>query len=205
MIGGVGAGRAGDLEVQHRRGAAWERALDEAVTPATRKVALRSAMTMSPDAGGIFDVLLTLVRRGLGGTAGDGRQYISWVHDQDFVRAVRVADRARRHRRAVNVASPHPLPNAEFMRQLREAAGVRIGLPATRWMLEVGAFVMRTETELILKSRRVVPGRLIEGGFAFQYPVWSDAVRDLYRRWQRGRGEPHGATAAVHVHVNGRE
>jgi hypothetical protein len=158
---------------------AWERALDEAVTPATRKVALRSAMTMSPDPGGIFDTLRGLVRRGLGGRAGDGRQYVSWIHHADFVNAVRFLIARDDVAGPVNLASPHPLPNAEFMRVLREAAGVRVGLPATRWMLELGAVFMKTETELVLKSRRVVPGRLLDLGFAFAYPHWPEAAREL--------------------------
>src|SRR5690606_29823090 len=112
---------------------AWERALEQAATPQTRKVALRSAMTMSPDRGGIFDVLLTLVRRGLGGRAGDGRQYVSWIHERDFVAAVYWLIDHGEIDGPVNLAAPEPLPNAEFMRALRQAAGVRMGLPATRW------------------------------------------------------------------------
>ncbi len=162
---------------------AWESAAVEAVTPRTRKVLLRSAMTMSPDRGGVFDVLMGLVRRGLGGKNGDGRQFVSWLHDRDFVRSIHwLID----HDLAgpVNLASPHPLPNAEFMAALRSAAGVRFGLPAARWMLEIGAFFLRTETELILKSRRVVPGRLLQSGFAFEFPTWAEAARDLCRRWR---------------------
>ena len=79
----------------------------------------------------------------------------------------------------VNVAAPNPLPNAEFMRILREACGVPFGLPVNKWMLEIGAVFMRTETELILKSRRVVPARLLEQGFKFTYPDWRGAARDL--------------------------
>ena len=85
---------------------------------------------------------------------------------------------------AVNVASPGPLPNADFMKTLREAWGTRIGLPATEWMLGIGAFFMRTETELILKSRRVVPSRLLESGFSFNFPTWVEASRDLCRQWR---------------------
>ena len=172
---------------------AWERAFDESVTPATRKVALRSAMTMSPDAGGIFDTLLTLVRRGLGGTAGDGRQFVSWIHFEDFVRATEWLIDHGEIDGVVNVAAPNPLPNREFMRLLREAAGARLGLPATRWMLEIGALVMQTESELILKSRRVVPGRLLEGGFVFKYSQWPDAARDLCHQWTRARQTPAAA------------
>jgi len=161
---------------------AWERALAEAVTPRTRKVALRSAMIMSPDLGGIFDTLLTLVRRRLGGTAGDGRQYVSWIHDADFIRAVRWVIAHNEIAGAVNLAAPVPLPYRDFMAALRTAAGVPFGLPAPRWLLEVGAFFMRTETELLLKSRRVVPGRLRAAGFTFEHPSWPEAARDLCAR-----------------------
>ena len=160
---------------------AWEQAFDEAVTPATRKVTMRSAMTMSPDAGGVFDTLAGLVRRGLGGSAGNGRQYVSWIHYEDFIVAVRWLIKHDIHG-IVNIASPNPLPNAEFMRVLRDACGVPFGLPAANWMLEIGAAVMRTETELILKSRRVVPARLLEHDFRFAFPDWKDAAPDLYRQ-----------------------
>jgi len=161
---------------------AWEKAFFDAPTPATRKVALRSAMTMSPDHGGVFDVLLGLVRRGLGGTNGSGRQYVSWIHERDFVRAVDFLIAREDLEGAVNLASPNPLPNAEFMRSLRDAARVPVGLPATEWMLELGAIFLRTETELILKSRRVVPGRLFDAGFRFEFPDWPEAARDLVNR-----------------------
>ncbi len=160
----------------------WERALDEADTPHTRKVKIRAAMVMSPDKGGVFDELLRLVRCGLGGTAGDGRQYISWIHHEDFARAVRWLIAHEGLDAAVNLAAPNPLPNAEFMRALREAAGINFGLPATSWMLEIGALLLRTETELILKSRRVIPGKLLESGFTFLFPDWQEAARDLCRR-----------------------
>jgi uncharacterized protein len=166
---------------------AWERSFDEAPTPRTRKVTLRSAVIMSPDREGIFDTLLGLVRRGLGGTAGDGRQFVSWIHFEDFVHAVTWLIARDDIAGVVNVAAPHPLPNADFMRALRRASGTRIGLPATRWMLELGAVFLRSETELILKSRRVVPGRLLEHGFAFEYPTWPEAAQDLCRRWHRAR------------------
>src|SRR5262249_51989606 len=108
----------------------WEKATEDAATPKTRKVLLRSAITMSPDRGGVFDVLLGLVRRGLGGKNGDGRQFVSWIHDVDFVRAMRwLIDHDLEG--AVNVASPNPVPNAEFMRTLRHAWGARTGLPAS--------------------------------------------------------------------------
>jgi uncharacterized protein (TIGR01777 family) len=166
----------------------WERAADEAETPRVRKVLLRSAVTMSPDEDGIFDVLLGLVRKGLGGTSGDGRQYVSWIHDTDFIRAIHWLIRHDELSGAVNLAAPNPLPNKDFMRILREAWGTKIGLPATELMLEIGAFFMRTETELILKSRRVVPTRLLESGFEFEFPDWESAAQDLCRRWREENG-----------------
>lgn len=176
---------------------AWEDAALEVPTPATRKVLLRSAMVMSPDRGGVFDTLLRLVRLGLGGRAGSGRQYVSWIHDADFVRAVCWLLDRKSIEGAVNIAAPGPLPNAEFMRTLRAAWGMPIGLPATEWMVAIGAMVMRTEPELVLKSRRVVPGRLLADGFTFEFPEWPAAARDLCRRWREGRAAPdHDAQAA---------
>ncbi len=167
----------------------WERAAREAHTaaPATRLVLLRSAMTMSPDRGGIFDTMLALVKRGLGGNAGNGKQYVSWIHEFDFVRAVRWLVEHEEIAGAVNLASPQPLPYAEFMAALRAAAGVHLALPATRWMLELGALFMRTETELVLKSRRVVPGVLLQHGFTFEHPTWPEAAHELCRRHRARR------------------
>lgn len=163
---------------------AWERALDAAPTPRTRKVKMRSAMVMSPDAGGVFDTLLGLVRRGLGGRSGDGRQFVSWMHHEDFVEAVRWLIHQQDIDGAVNLAAPNPLPNAEFMQALREAWGIGFGLPAPDLLLKIGAFFLRTETELVLKSRRVVPGRLRNEGFSFRHPDWPEAARSLCREWR---------------------
>jgi uncharacterized protein (TIGR01777 family) len=161
---------------------AWEAALAEAPTPRTRKLALRAAMVMSPDRGGIFDLLLRLTRRGLGGSIAGGRQWMSWIHDRDFVRAVQLLIDRNDLSGAVNLAAPHPLPQRDFMAALRAACGARIGLPATRWMAEIGAFFLRTDTELTFKSRRVVPGHLLAAGFTFEWPDWPAAARDLVAR-----------------------
>ena len=134
---------------------------------------------MSPDAGGPFDMLLALVKRGLGGRAGDGRQFVSWVHETDFIAALKWLMDRDDVDGVVNIAAPNPVPNADLMRTLREAAGVRVGVNASTWMLELAAFFMRTETELILKSRRVTSGRLLEQGFEFRFPLWPEAARDL--------------------------
>ena len=161
---------------------AWEAAATEFQLPATRQVLMRTAMVMSPDAEGGFDVLTGLVNRFLGGRNGDGRQYVSWIHENDFVAAIDrlILDKALEG--PVNVASPNPLTNGDFMKALRVANGMKFGLPASRWMLEIGAWFMKTETELLLKSRRVVPGKLLAAGFEFQFPRWAAACKDLRNR-----------------------
>ena len=149
----------------------------------TRLVLMRSAMVMSPDRGGVFDVLRGLVKARLGGAQGPGAQYISWIHDGDFGAAVDrlIADES--FAGPVNLCAPNPVPNHEFMKELRRAAGVRFGLPATTPMLEAGAIVLRTESELILKSRRVIPGKLAAAGFDFAFPDWPAAAEDLCARF----------------------
>ncbi|HWD97998.1 MAG TPA: TIGR01777 family oxidoreductase [Bryobacteraceae bacterium] len=164
---------------------AWEEAFFSVPAPFTRKVAIRSAMTFSPDRGGVFDVLARLARRGFGGRQGRGGQYVSWIHEFDFVNAIRYLIDHEELCGPVNVASPDPVPNRDFMRILREALGVRLGIPTPKWVLEIGAWLMRTESELVLKSRRVVPGRLLASGFEFQFPEWPAAARELARRWRR--------------------
>jgi len=165
---------------------AWEQAaLESGPLSQTRLVLLRSAIIMSADCGGAFDMLLRLVRWGLGGQNGDGRQYVSWIHETDFVRAVYWLIEYNTLSGPVNLAAPNPLPNADFMRELRRTWGMPFGLPSTEWMLEIGAFFLRAETELILKSRRVVPTLLLQEGFEFQFPDWPKAVRDLCTRWRR--------------------
>jgi hypothetical protein len=184
LIGGGEPGAPDTWKFSIEVATSWETAAVEADTPKTRKVLLRSAMTMSPDHGGIFDVMLGLVRMGLGGTAGSGKQYISWIHDQDFIRSVYWLIEQDELSGPINISSPNPLPNHEFMRIFRDAWGTRIGLPAMEWQLAIGAFLMRSETELILKSRRVVPRLLTDSGFEFEFPHWEQAARDLCRRWR---------------------
>jgi NAD dependent epimerase/dehydratase family enzyme len=131
--------------------------------------------------------LLGLVRHGLGGTEGSGKQYVSWIHHHDFVRAIQWLIERDDLDGQVTLAAPSPLPNADFMRIFRESWGIRFGLPATARMLEVGALALRTETELILKSRRVVPGRLTQAGFGFTFSDWRTAAADLCREWRTRR------------------
>ncbi|CCH19605.1 DUF1731 domain-containing protein [Micromonospora lupini] len=189
VLGGGEDGVPGYWSYSVRIARNWEAAQERAVTPHTRKVALRSALVLSPDRGGVFDVLSWLARLGLGGPVAGGRQYVSWIHDRDFVRAVCFLIDRDDLAGAVNLAAPGALPQREFMRALRSAWRMPVGLPATRSMAEVGAFVLRSDTELLLKSRRVAPGRLCAAGFTFDLPQWRDAVGDLALRRRRG-GRP---------------
>ncbi|MGD1218602.1 DUF1731 domain-containing protein [Streptomyces krungchingensis] len=188
VIGGAEPGVPGYWAYSVDIAKSWEREQERADTPGTRKVALRSAMVMSPDPGGVFDVLLRLARLGLGGPVAGGAQYVSWIHDRDFVRAVEFLADREDIAGPVNLAAPAPLPHRLFMHALRTAWGVPVGLPATGWMAEIGAFALRSDTELLLKSRRVAPGRLMDAGFTFGHPEWRPAADDLVRRVRGRRG-----------------
>ena len=161
---------------------AWERALNEVTTPRTRKLAMRMAMVLGLGKNSVFPVLRRLTKFGLGGRMGSGRQFVSWIHESDYCRAVEWLIGHEEFEGPVNLVAPNPIPNAEMMRILRQACGASFGLPATDWMLEIGAFVLRTETELLIKSRRVIPGRLLKSGFGFQFPTVREAFEDLTKR-----------------------
>lgn len=162
----------------------WEKAFFSTATPRTRKLALRSAITFSPDPGSVFEVLSRLVRVGLGGSQGSGQQMVSWIHGQDFLRAVDFLIGREELSGVINLASPNPLPNQAFMHALRQAWRMPVGLPAPAWVIELGTFLLRTESELVLKSRYVVPGRLVAAGFRFEHPDWQAAARDLVARFK---------------------
>ncbi len=157
---------------------AWEGEMEAAVTPRTRKVMLRIAMVLGRD-GGVFIPFRLLARLGLGGTLASGRQYMSWLHEEDLIGAIEFLMGRPDIAGAVNLSAPNPVRNIEWMREFRRRYGPGVGLPAAKWMLEVGAFFLRTETELLLKSRRVVPGRLREAGYCFQFPDLGSALDDL--------------------------
>jgi uncharacterized protein (TIGR01777 family) len=182
QIGGDEAGVPAYWSTSIKIAKAWERAQHDSPTPQTRKLALRTAMVMNPDRGSVFRVLLALTRLGLGGAVAGGRQLVSWIHDRDFVRAVELLLSDARFDGPINLAAPQPLAHREFMAALRAAAGIGIGLPAARWMIEIGAFFMRTDSELLLKSRYAVPGRLLDAGFGFDFPAWPAAAADLVSR-----------------------
>jgi uncharacterized protein len=162
----------------------WETAFFETETPRTRKVALRSGIVLSPTPGSVFAVLSNLTRLGLGGTQGSGRQFVSWIHESDFARAVEFLIEHEEINGPVNMVAPNPLPNREFMAALRWAWDVPNGLPAPSLAIKLGAFFLRTEPELVLQSSRVVPRRLLTAGFEFEFPQWPEAAEDLVRQWK---------------------
>ncbi|GAB3491121.1 TIGR01777 family oxidoreductase [Spirosoma knui] len=158
---------------------AWEQAFFGAQLPATvRRVALRTSLVLGQQ-GGVFPVLRRLVRLGQGGQQGSGQQVVSWLHIDDFIRIVDFVITDMAIAGPVNATAPNPIRNRAFMALLRRATGVWIGLPATAWMLEIGAFFLRTETELVLKSRNVIPQRLLDAGFSFKFPRAEETVNTL--------------------------
>lgn len=179
---------------------AWERALFAAELPGTRRVALRSAIVLGH--GGVLAPLRTLARIGLGGAQHDGpwpvsrsrrdagtghfpgarrgRQRFSWVHVEDIARIVECLEQTPSLEGPVNAASPNPVDNTEFMAAVRRVLGAKFGPPMPRWMLELGAIGIRTETELVLKSRWVLPEKLTDAGFEFRYPELEPALRESF-------------------------
>ena len=164
---------------------AWEAAFFETPTARTRKIALRTSLVFSPTPGSVFAVLSNLVRFSLGGTQGNGRQYVSWMHERDYARAIEFLIGHEEIDGPVNLAAPNPLPNREFMAALRDAWDMPNGLRAPAALLQIGMFFLRTEPELVLKSRRVVPGKLLDAGFTFDFSEWPSAAEDLVRQWRQ--------------------
>lgn len=170
----------------------WERAFQASHTPATRKVALRTSMVLGHARNSVLPNLLRLGRLGLGGSLAGGRQFVSWMHQEDFVRAVSWILEHETLSGPVNLAAPHPVTNAEFMAAIRAVCKMPIGLPAPLWLLEIGAFLIRTETELLIKSRRVIPGKLLADGFTFRHPELTEALQELQR--SRRHAQPSDET-----------
>ncbi|MEM7393041.1 MAG: TIGR01777 family oxidoreductase [Verrucomicrobiota bacterium] len=159
----------------------WERAFNEAEVPKTRKVTLRTAMVFGPEPGGVFEVLNGLAQKGLGGKMGHGGQYVSWMHADDFCRAMEWLIERPEAEGIYNFAAPNPLTNEAMMTLFRRMNRKGFGLPAPAWLLEVGAVFLRTETELIIKSRRVVPRRLLDEGFTFTYEDMEAALASFFQ------------------------
>ena len=160
---------------------AWEAAFAACVVPHTRKVALRTAIVLGAD-GGAFPMLKRLAKLGLCTPQGSGQQWISWVHIRDFCRAVELLAQAEHISGPVNICAPQPLLNKEFNALLRQHFRPPLLLPQPRWLLEIGAFVLRTEAELILKSRKVYPQRLLAEGFRFEFSECAKCLEDLFKK-----------------------
>jgi uncharacterized protein (TIGR01777 family) len=156
----------------------WEKAFNESITPGTRKIIMRITLVLGKG-GGVWPVFKKLVKLGLGGKMGNGNQYISWIHEDDFLNAILWFIENNKTTGVYNLAAPQPITNKEFMKLMRKKCRMPFGMPATAWMLEMGAFFLRTETELILKSRRVVSKRLNDEEFQFQYVTVESAMDDL--------------------------
>ena len=191
--GEIGSGFSVDVAT------AWEAEFFSGELPATRRVALRMAIVLGD--GSALVPLMGLVRAGLGGPQldgpwpatrarlaagtyhregrGGGRQKFSWIHVDDVLGAIRFARADDSLEGVLNLSSPNPSDNRGMMRTLRRVLGVPFGLPAWRWMLELGTAVLRTETELVLKSRWVLPERLVEGGYEFVHPHLDEALKSI--------------------------
>lgn len=159
---------------------AWEDTFFSFLLPKTRMVALRIAIVLGED-GGVMTPFRNLVKFGLGGAQGSGNQKFSWIHVEDLFRIILFLKDREELSGVFNCSSPHPVPNHELMFHLRQTMNVRFGLPSPKWMLEVGAILIRTETELILKSRWVIPERLLQAGFTFKYNTIDQALLHILR------------------------
>lgn len=158
----------------------WEKAFFETKTPKTLKTALRTSIVLGKN-GGAFIPLKTLAKFGLGGKQGKGNQFISWIHEEDFARAVAFVIENKLENE-INIVSPNPIRNVDFMSKLRKTIGIPIGISQPEWLLEIGSKLINTETELVLKSRNVIPKRLQENGFTFKYDSLEKTFENLVQK-----------------------
>ncbi len=156
----------------------WEQAFFHYATPHTRKIALRMGIVLGRH-DGVFPRLLNLVKCGMGGRQGDGQQYVSWIHEQDVARITKWLIDHEEISGIINGTAPEPVKNVDLMSSIRKTYGIPIGLPAPEWLLEMGAAIIGTETELILKSRWVLPKRLLDTGYSFLFSKVEHAVHDI--------------------------
>jgi len=172
--------QAGEIGIGFSVGVAraWEEAFLACKVPHTRQVALRIAIVLGRG-GGVMVPYMSLVQYGLGGYQGNGRQMFSWIHVEDLYRIILFIEAHKDIEGAVNCSAPHPVTNREQMKIFRSQAGQRFGLPMPRWLLKLGAAMIGTETELVLKSRWVLPERLLQQGFTFTYPTLDTAVKAI--------------------------
>lgn len=172
MDGEIGTGFS--VEVAQK----WEKSFFDFKLPNTRQVALHMAIVLGAG-GGVMIPFENLVKFGLGGKQGDGKQMFSWIHIEDVFRTIEFIISNKNITGAINVAAPNPITNEEFMRTFRKIMHIPIGLPSPEWMLKIGALVIGTETELLLKSRWMIPKILIDNGFEFAFSTVEDAIQDI--------------------------
>jgi uncharacterized protein (TIGR01777 family) len=158
----------------------WERTFFETETPNTLKTALRTSIVLSKN-GGAFVPIKTLAKIGFGGKQGSGNQFISWIHEKDFARAIEFIIQEKIIG-VINLVSPSPIRNSHFMKALQKEIGISFGIPITKFLLEIGSFFIRTQTELVLKSRNVVPRRLEENGFEFEFGTLEKTFQNLLKK-----------------------
>ncbi|SOD14561.1 TIGR01777 family oxidoreductase [Pedobacter xixiisoli] len=172
--GEIGSGFSVDVATK------WEQSFFDFDLPKTRQIALRMAIVLGAG-GGVMQPFVNLVRFGLGGKQGDGKQMFSWIHLEDLFQIVLFIQNDKDLKGTFNCSSPNPIDNATLMRKLRQNMKINIGLPSPEWMLKMGAALIGTETELILKSRWVVPDRLLKAGYEFKFPVIEEALEDILK------------------------
>jgi len=158
----------------------WEKSFFKTETPNTLKTALRTSIVLGKN-GGAFIPLKTLAKLGFGGKQGNGNQFISWIHEEDFVNAIDFIIQ-KEMTGVINIVSPEPIPNSDFMQKLRKAVGFSFGIPMSAFLLEIGSFFIRTETELVLKSRNVIPKKLLENDFKFKFENLDNAFQNLLNK-----------------------
>ena len=155
----------------------WEKAFFKTETPKTMKTALRTSIVLGKN-GGAFIPLKTLAKTGFGGKQGKGNQFVSWIHEEDFAQAIDFVIEKELTGK-INIVSPQPIPNQDFMKKLRKAVGFPFGIPLNALLLKIGSFIIRTEPELVLKSRNVIPKQLLDNGFEFKYGDIDEAFENL--------------------------
>ncbi|MEQ9279236.1 MAG: TIGR01777 family oxidoreductase [Balneola sp.] len=156
----------------------WEEEFFSKEIEGVRKVATRTSIVLGNE-GGAFPKMKAITKLGLGGKQGNGQQKMSWIHINDFCRAIEFLINSKNVSGPVNITSPNPISNNQFMSHLRSSLNIPIGINQPKFLLEIGAFLLRTETELLLKSRNVYPEILINSGFEFNFKEAKKALNDL--------------------------
>ena len=158
----------------------WEKSFFDFQLPNTRQIALRMAIILG-EGGGVMEPFVNLVRFGLGGKQGSGKQMFSWLHIEDLFNIILFLQKEKELSGVFNCSAPNPIDNATLMSSLRKTMKVNIGLPSPKWILKMGAMLIGTETELILKSRWVIPDRLTKVGYQFKFPFIDGALENILK------------------------